>query len=92
MRTYTRKDITTAYNQGREEERKQAGSLSELLASPCWQPIETAPKDGTEILMYLPGVNNVVSGNWGVNGGWIDCWCSNIDYYTPTRWMPIQPQ
>jgi hypothetical protein len=57
-----------------------------------WKPIETAPKDGTEILLYLPKVNNVISGNWSSNSGcWIDCWCAkkDSDCYLPSHWAEL---
>lgn len=53
-----------------------------------WQPIETAPKDGTELLCY---VRNKSHGDiydiaeWW-NGGWWWDWCDD-----PTHWMPLPP-
>jgi hypothetical protein len=57
-----------------------------------WKPIETAPKDGTEILLYLPKVNNVISGKWSIQSiCWIDCWCSGMDHesYRPSHWAEL---
>lgn len=60
-----------------------------------WQPIETAPKDGTRILMYgIPGFEILI-------GFWNDYhipehWCySEESLYknngNPTHWMPLPP-
>jgi hypothetical protein len=68
-----------------------------------WQPIETAPKDGTEVLVWnggndgfytTPGQMGVAY--WGRQGfperkrAWCasDC-CDGVTTYTPTHWMPL---
>ena len=64
-----------------------------------WQPIETAPRDGTPLLLFSPapdkwkfaGGNTTsgaliwVSGGWRETGGW------RGDYHKdpPTHWMPL---
>lgn len=83
-------------------------SLSEVLAalppSPQgWQPIETAPKDGTKILAYtvhgdfeLTEWYRVVSDRFeAVEGGLYrkheDIFSQGWNGNTPTHWMPLPP-
>lgn len=70
-----------------------------------WQPIETAPTDGTEVDLYgldWGGYARRVAGaKWGeIDGKW--CWAVYdvrqgeggdwcIDLKTPTHWMPVPP-
>lgn len=49
---------------------------------PQWQPIETAPRDGTEILGYREGL-----GTWIVN--WDPDEQDFSPGWTPTHWMPL---
>lgn len=64
-----------------------------------WQPIETAPRDGTEILLKIPlqweepqgriGSGDYVSAYWFDKSIWrnrLDHW---IPLYRPTHWMPL---
>ena len=65
-----------------------------------WQPIETAPKDGTQILAYI----HIDDGDIGVMK-WMDfgqglalwVWSDELmgevdpDPYQPTHWMPLPP-
>lgn len=68
-----------------------------------WQPIETAPKDGTAILAYTnsevlslywsdsiwAAVNNPVQKQ---GGGWVqEVNRSDTYVYCPTHWMPLPP-
>lgn len=58
-----------------------------------WQPIETAPKDGTSILLYT--AYGVVEGFWGWSEWQQTVICSNYDMSStcfecqPTHWMPL---
>lgn len=52
-----------------------------------WQPIETAPKDGTEILVYSDG--RVISTFWSFCA---EDWVDVLRGYTmrdPTHWMSL---
>lgn len=58
------------------------------LAAPAegWQPIETAPKDGTWIIGATP--HGVTPLRWGVS--WDDQhWANGCVVYQPTHWMPL---
>jgi len=61
-----------------------------LRAALQWQPIETAPKDGTEIIVYRPDA--------GVFGAFYsdECWfCTysgeDFSLEPPTHWMHLPP-
>lgn len=51
-----------------------------------WQPIETAPKDETRVLLAKKGVHSMHTAFW--RGG---IWhCGNLQYFnSPTHWMPL---
>lgn len=52
-----------------------------------WQPIETAPKDGTYIILYTkPWIRPQI----GFFSAICDCWYNQLAfYYQPTHWMPL---
>jgi hypothetical protein len=62
-----------------------------------WQPIEIAPKDGTQILAYWPAPNYAPDAPCIVNTWWVHCMHSKwITPYEeqgvnvcPTHWMPL---
>ena len=49
-----------------------------------WQPISTAPKDGTEILLCRNGARFI--GHWDKVYGWLDQFDMMRD---PTTWQPL---
>src|SRR5690348_16271156 len=58
-----------------------------------WQPIETAPKDGTRVLVYAPGHLHMI-GAWIEHHGYTyigPAWFSNNSIITPapTHWMRL---
>ena len=68
-----------------------------------WQPIETAPRDGTQVFLFVPGFNHKVHVGffldterleYGVSVGKRQCWSvGSRDFMgsdpKPTLWMPI---
>jgi hypothetical protein len=59
----------------------------------AWQSIETAPKDGTRVLLHHPHAEDetVVAGFWGEWGGAGPCWITDHaeGWLNPTHWMPL---
>lgn len=63
-----------------------------------WQPIETAPRDGTEIVMLDAAVKTATVGYWMSDVDWINAGKllgaalvapSWFPLATPTHWMPL---
>lgn len=78
-------------------------NLSALLSlaeeRPDWQPIATAPKDGTEILLWEDGLDEPAIGAFisfadvggppeGYHDGWYDTMQGTCEF-TPTHWQPL---
>lgn len=67
----------------------------ELVEDHPWQPIDTAPKDGTPILCFIPSYYQGKGGM--VVAVWMDFsdrpgWYSEISsVHEPTHWMPLPP-
>ena len=54
-----------------------------------WQPIETAPRDGTKVLLWCDKDHTVAVG-WTVDDGEFAYWDSNsVDGWSYTHWMPL---
>jgi hypothetical protein len=55
-----------------------------------WEPIETAPKDGTQVMLYFPRRYQGKGGiSWGcfINGEWLDSRAIRDD--DASHWMPM---
>lgn len=67
--------------------------IEELSASP-WQPIATAPKDGTRILAFgIRDSGPIYEVTWWRRAedskGYIGWGEFNMQYWPPTHWMPL---
>jgi hypothetical protein len=63
-----------------------------------WHDISTAPKDWTDILLYVPseddgtGSEGVVKGWYSMKDGGFDCWMTyeaSDGQIFPTHWIPL---
>lgn len=72
---------------------------SQSATAPAWQPIETAPRDGTDVLLTVigdDGYGEIDVGSWGFieksdwDGSDVIGWLSNYGRIEePTHWMPL---
>ena len=63
--------------------------LLEALHASEWQPIETAPKDGTRIMLWLSGPirrPKAIFGRWCPR--YSGFWMTDVGGAKPTHWMP----
>lgn len=62
-----------------------------------WQPIETAPQDGTRILINFEGLNdyyhksNIFIARWESRRWITDCETLWVGRATATHWAPLNP-
>lgn len=79
---------TERYMLMRQRAEQAEARVKELEAEREWQPISTAPKDGTLIILFVPGLQGVCPGRWLCNAdeGW---WSSYGRTANPTHWMPL---
>lgn len=57
-----------------------------------WQPIETAPKNGTWVILFLDGIGRSICAYYSEAAGkWVDTWCAYINErpYNASHWMPL---
>lgn len=57
-----------------------------------WHPIETAPKDGTRVLLIEGDQPSEACTGWWMMGAWRDygdIGCNGQADYSPTHWMPL---
>lgn len=81
---------TTEVREYTREEMREACRNNYNAAKPTWQPIETAPRDGTDIIVHRPGCKPnayipLVGTDYFKRGQWMQ---SN-GATQPTHWMPL---
>lgn len=57
-----------------------------------WQPIETAPKNGRDLILWFPKIKRVQACAWkSPNGYYAAAWSADGQWipYEPTHWMPM---
>ena len=92
--------MTTESTSADEATRRDGSRLSEGLGAwrrseeaMEWQPIETAPKNGTDVLCFrlLRGEPDIATARWKPDaeafGG--PGWCYAPGRHGPTHWMPM---
>lgn len=71
------------------ERAERAEAALQSRASHDWQPIETAPKDGSVILLCKDG-SYIQSGSWNRGGAFhMPHWSTQANLFDPTHWMPL---
>jgi hypothetical protein len=71
---------------------EEIARLREIESNTTWQPIKTAPKDGTEILV-MDSVSGVYGAVWATHRGRADWFQHRNMGWIPAAcyWMPIPP-
>jgi hypothetical protein len=55
-----------------------------------WQPIDTAPRDGTRILAWFPPNVQALDGDMAIVQWYAGSWYSGF-FVDPTMWQPLPP-
>lgn len=96
MRDPKRKPAQLAFTAGAERQAAywiEIAQAEEAHASGGWQPIETAPKDGTPVLVFVDGKMTCAAFDSELLKEWEICVPSQghreSDCVLPTHWMPL---
>lgn len=71
------------------QDRAIQAAFDGYVKPPEWQPIKTAPRDGTRVLIADTDVWMAVARNWPCNGYWIEDAASGLRLNPPTHWIPL---
>lgn len=82
-------DVAATYIEGMGVLNAMTWQKWQKEAESPWKPIETAPKDGTEVLIYAPAVG-VLMARWN-DDIWVDAMVqfNGACPAQPTLWMPV---
>lgn len=73
-----------------EQLKAQAAEIARLKAAQTWQPIETAPKDGSTVLLRGRGDHRIADGYWLQDAyGGLGAWVWPYVHSEPHHWMPL---
>lgn len=81
---YLLKELQSEWDNSERKVSKLQAALVEQARSIGWQPIETAPKDGTEIIASKNGKLFIV--DWSPQNGWTT---RNGNLINPDGWFPL---
>ena len=85
--------LVAAYKSNRDELKMVWEWVVELkakLAKTEWQPIETAPRDGTRVRGYVPQLGEIILHYEEETDEYDECWaCDAGSDWNPTHWMPL---
>lgn len=82
-------DVGGGYDALVRKAREALASLNDTEEG--WQPIETAPRDGTRMLLWVRG-HLVMLGSWAGHGAYSGAafWSNNVPIVPqPTHWLPL---
>ena len=93
--THLRAELATAYSVRDAAEAQAHAALVEVARK--WRPIESAPKDGTRVLLYTAGGDGededrtIAEGSWGKDPWMVNTWCMEGGDFWPgaTHWRPL---
>jgi hypothetical protein len=94
----TREMLDAGFRHADYADLEHLGEVYHAMLAAAWRPIETAPKDGTRVLLGSPEMDAEIAG-WAPHtgdkqgrGAWDrgdGSWVYNPD---PTHWMPLPPR
>ena len=84
-------DIANALQSIAEYDQENASLKSQLADAQkdAWQPIETAPKDGTEVLLKTSRTGRIANGLWNAVNSEHGFWVWAYIQAEPAHWMPL---